>query len=173
MYVIAVKQPTKMLRNLASWLDQAAAYAEERSFSPENLVQARLAPDQFTLVRQVQSACDTAKFLASRLCEIEAPSFPDEEKTFDEVKKRIADTLAFLDGVEESALGDFADRELKLSFLPEGSWVRADDYMEQFAIPNFYFHVSMAYAILRHNGVPLGKRDYLGSLPIQGIGEAS
>lgn len=164
---IAVAQPKKMLENLEKWLKRGAAYAEEKSFDPDVLLQARLAPDQFALIRQVQSACDTAKFIAPRLGGVDAPKFDDDEKTYAEIQKRVADTVAFLATVEAAPFEGYADREVKLGFLPEGSWVRGADYLSSFALPNFYFHVAMAYAILRHNGVQLGKRDWIGSMPIQ------
>ncbi len=166
---LAILQPKKMLQNLGKWLDEAATYAEERKFDPDVYVQSRLAPNQFALVRQIQSACDTAKFIPARLGDVKAPSFADDETTFAEPQKRVADTVAFLATVEEGVLEGFEEREVKMRFLPEGAWFRGEDYLQSFAIPNFYFHISCAYAILRHNGVQLGKRAFLGNAPIQGL----
>jgi uncharacterized protein len=164
----AIEQPKKMLQNLATWLDQAASSVEDKSAEPDDFLTCRLAVDQFTLLRQIQSACDTAKFIGSRLGELEAPKHADDEKTFAEIKNRIAETVTFLDTVEPAALEGYAERKIVLPVLPEGKWARGEDYLNDFALPNFYFHLTNAYAILRHNGVSLGKRDYLGSITLQG-----
>ncbi len=165
---LAVKQPKKMLQNLAAWLDKAAAYAESKSFDAGVLLGARLAPDQFALVRQVQTACDNAKFMAARLTGQQAPSHPDDETTLEQLRARIASVVAYLDGFDDPAAFDgAAERRVTLRFLPEGAWVRGEDYLREFALPNFYFHVTTAYAILRHNGVGLGKIDYIGGMTLQ------
>lgn len=159
----SVFQMSKMLRNLDGWLDKATAHAEARSFDPEVLVQARLSPDQYPLVRQIQSACDSAKGAAARLAGVEVPSHSDTETTLAELRERIAKTLAFLETLTPEAYEGAEEREIQLSFLP-GKAIKGMDYAVEMAVPNFYFHVITAYAILRHNGVDVGKRDFIGSL---------
>ncbi len=158
-----VFQMSKMLRNLDGFLDKAVASAEERSFDPEVLVEARLAPDQYPLRRQIQAACDAAKAGVARLAGLEPPSHPDEETTLPQLRARIAKTLAFLETVGPDKLDGRSDTEIKLPFAP-GKALKASDYLMEMSLPNFYFHVTSAYAILRHNGVALGKRDFVGSL---------
>lgn len=166
MYDSTISQLDKMLGNLDSWLGEAIAWAEERGFEADQLVHARLFPDMFALDRQVQSSCDTAKFLGARLAGVEAPSHPDDEKTLAELRTRIASTRSFLATLEP---GSFAGAEEKKLFLPflNGGYVLGKEYVDAFALPNFYFHVSMAYALLREAGVKLGKRAYLGSLDVR------
>lgn len=155
-------QMKKMLGQLSKWLDAAETQAKAKGFNPDVLVEARLAPDQFAFARQVQSACDTAKLAASRLTAKDAPSHPDTEKTLGELKARIASVVAYLDGIAEA---DYADAAGRVITTPrwEGKIMLGADYFMEHALPNFFFHVSHAYAILRHNGVPIGKRDYLGA----------
>lgn len=161
-----ITQFARMLTNVDAWLAKAIAFAEEKKFSPDVLAQARLAPDQFELARQVQSACDTAKFAAAYLSGQTAPSHPDTEKTIDELRARIATCLAYVRSIGPEQLAGHAERRVAPPWL-QGKWMRGDRYLAEFAIPNFYFHAAMTYAILRHNGVAIGKMDYLGALPIQ------
>lgn len=156
---------SKMLRNLDRWLEKAVAHAESRSFEPNNLVAMRLAPDQFPLVRQVQAACDAAKAGVARLAGVEVPSHPDTETTIEELRGRIAKTLAFLETIGPDKLEGREDAEVVLPFLDDKK-IKGADYLYEFAQPNFYFHATTAYAILRHAGVEVGKRDYLGSLKL-------
>jgi uncharacterized protein len=158
----SVSQMSKMLRNLAGWLDKAEAHAKTKKFDVDVLVVARLAPDQYALVRQIQSACDSAKFAAARLASVEAPKHPDEEKTIAELRQRIHSTLAFLETITPAHFEGAADREVLLPFMP-GKAAKGAEYIVDFALPNFYFHVTTAYAILRHNGVELGKYDFIGA----------
>ncbi len=164
----SVFQMSKMLRNLEGWLDKAEAYAKAKAFDPETLLQARLAPDQYPLVRQILAACDSAKFLGAYLSGIEAPSHPDEEKTLAEVRDRIRSTLSFLETITPDKVEGGADREIRPSFLP-GKATKGGDYLVEMSTPNFYFHLITAYAILRHNGVDVGKRDFIGSLRLYDI----
>lgn len=166
LYHQAIAQPKKMLANLLGWLDKAKAHAEDKSFKEDVLVSARLAPNQFSLDRQVQSACDTAKFIASRVGDVEAPKNDDTEKTVDELRERIKSTIAFLDTVDAAVIDGADDKRIKLAFLGDKS-ARAEDYVVEFALPNMYFHITTAYAILRHNGVDLGKRDFIGSIRLE------
>jgi hypothetical protein len=162
MYYSSFTQMKKMLGQLASWLDKAEAHAKARSFETQVLMQARLAPDQFAFVRQVQNACDTAKLGASRLTGKEAPSHPDTEQTFDELRARITSTIAYLDGFSEK---DFEGAATRVVSTPRwgGQVAAGADYFFEHAVPNFFFHLTHAYAILRHNGVDVGKRDFLGA----------
>jgi len=161
-----IAQFAKMLENLDRCLDAGVAYAEKKKFPPDVLAQARLAPDQYELVRQIQSACDAAKYAASYLAGRQAPSHPDTEKTVDELRARIRTCIDYLRSVKPADYAGAAERRVAPAWL-QGKWFKAADYLRQVAIPNFYFHVAMAYAILRHNGVELGKMDYIGALPIQ------
>jgi hypothetical protein len=158
-------QFAKMLENLDRWLNAAVAFAEKRKFGPDVLAGARLAPDQYELVRQVQAACDQAKYAAAYLSGQKAPSHPDTEKTIAELRARIQTCLSYLRSIETSAYKGAAERRVAPPWL-NGKWLRGDAYLDTVAIPNFYFHVTTAYAILRHNGVELGKMDYVGSLPV-------
>lgn len=159
----SVSQMSKMLRNLESWLDKAEAHAKAKGFEVDVLASARLAPDMYPLVRQVQAVCDTAKFAAARLAGVTAPSHPDTETTIAELHQRIRSTLAWLETVTPEQLAGAAEREVSLSFMP-GKAMKGADYLVDMALPNFYFHVTTAYAILRHNGVGVGKPDFIGHM---------
>jgi hypothetical protein len=154
----------KTLRNLERWMDKAAAHAKGKSFETDVLARARLAPDQFDFVQQVQAACDQAKVAAAYLSGKQAPSHPDTERTFPELRERIQKCLAFLATVDAKDLAESGERKVAPPWLA-GRWLRGDDYLVHMAIPNFFFHAASAYAILRHNGVDLGKVDFIGSLP--------
>lgn len=160
----SIRQMAQMLTNLSGFLDQGATLAEEKSFPVANLLTARLAPDMFTLIKQVQSAADTAKFAAARLSGQTAPSDPDTEATLEELKARIAKTVAYIEGFSAADFAGAEERPITLPFLPKPA--RGADYFVQFAQANFYFHVSMAYAILRHNGAPLGKMAFIGRIDL-------
>lgn len=158
-----VLEMKKLLGNLAKCLDKAAANAAERKFDADTLLQSRLAPDMFPLLRQIQATCDMAKYAAARTAGKDPPSHPDDEKTIDDLKKRIATVISYLDGFKSA---DFEGADARSVSLPrwEGKAMAASDYFVEHALPNFFFHVTTSYAILRHNGVPVGKRDYLGPL---------
>jgi len=163
MYFDTLGQMKKQLAQMDKWLAAAVAHAETKKFDPNVLVTARLTPDQFGFARQVQTACDTAKLAASRLTGKEAPVQADTETTIAELSARIKTTLAFLDGLTAK---DFDGTDKRTVTQPrwEGKIMTAHDYFIEHAVPNFYFHLVTAYALLRHNGVPVGKRDYLGTL---------
>lgn len=163
----AITQLAKMLTNLDRWLEKATAHAQARAFEVDVLAQARLAPDQFELVRQVQSACDAAKYAAAYLAGQPAPSHPDTERTVAELRARIRTCVDYLSSFDPAAFAGGGERRVTPAWLPQG-WMRGDRYLAEVAIPNFHFHVVTAYAILRHNGVDLGKMDYIGSLPLEG-----
>jgi hypothetical protein len=147
-------------------MDKAGEYAKARSFDVDVLAQARLAPDQFSFVQQVQSACDQAKYAAAYLAGKPAPSHPDTEKSFAELRERIRKCTSFVATLQEKDLAGAEERKVAPPWLG-GRWLRGGDYLAHMAVPNFFFHATTAYAILRHNGVPLGKPDYIGSLPTQ------
>jgi hypothetical protein len=162
----AIRLFAKTLRNLEQWMDKASAYATTKSFEVDVLARASLAPDQFDFAQQVQSTCDQAKYAAAYLSGKEPPPHPDTEKTFAELRQRIEKCLAFVETVQAKDLAGAEDRKVSPPWL-RGAWLRGDDYLVHFALPNFFFHATMAYAILRHNGVDLGKREFIGSLPMQ------
>ncbi len=168
LYEACVPQLVQMLKNLDGWLDAAEAYAKKKSFDAEVLVAARLAPDQYPLVRQVQAACDAAKFAGARLTGKTAPSHPDTETRMDELHARVRAVVEWLGGLEKADFEGAADRHVTLSFAPS-KYLRGTDYFNQMALPNFYFHVTTAYAVLRHNGVDLGKRDFIGAMNLKDV----
>jgi hypothetical protein len=161
---VIAHQFVKVLQNLTMFLDKAAAYADHKKFDMDVLLTARLAPDQFHFIKQVQIATDVAKLSAARLTGKEAPVFEDNEKTVAELKARIQKTVTFLQSLAER---DFAGAAECVVTQPrwEGKTLTGAQYFTEWAVPNFYFHITTAYAILRHNGVDLGKKDFLGALP--------
>jgi hypothetical protein len=162
-----ISQFSKVLTNLSHCLDKAAEFAAHKKFKSEILLSARLVPDQFALVRQVQIACDNAKFAAARLTGKEAPSHPDTEQTIDELKARIQSVVGYLATFTPDDFAGSAERRVGLVYWG-GKTLSGEEYVEQYLVPNFYFHAVTAYAIMRHNGVDLGKMDFLGSLPLAG-----
>lgn len=163
MYYETFRQMKKMLGQLDKWLEAAAVTAKEKSFDPNLFAGFRLAPDQFAFARQVQTACDTAKLAASRLTGKEAPSHPDTEKTLDELRARVQSVIGYLDGFSAKDFAGAATATITQARW-EGKTMTGADYFLEHALPNFFFHTTMAYAILRHNGVSVGKRDFLGTL---------
>lgn len=166
MYFEMFQQFKKMLGQFDVWFDHAEAHAKAKSFDPNVYLGLRLAPDQFAFARQVQIACDTAKLGASRLTGKEAPKHEDNEGTLGELRARAHSTIAYLDTFTEK---DFEATATRVISQPrwEGKTMTGAAFFLQHVVPNFYFHMSQAYAILRHNGVPLGKRDYLGALDMR------
>jgi len=156
-----ISQFTRMLKNLDQWLQKGVEYAQQKGFNADVLAQARLAPDQYALVQQVQSACDAAKFAAAYLSGQKAPSHPDTEKTLNELQARVRTCVAYLETFQAAAFAGANERRVAPPWM-EGHSVSGADYLNRIAVPNFYFHVTTAYAILRHNGVELGKRDFVG-----------
>jgi hypothetical protein len=163
MYFQIFNQMKKTLRQLDKWLEAGAAHAQARAFDPKVLLGLRLAPDQFAFARQVQIACDTAKLAASRLSGREAPAQADTEQTIEELRARVASVLAYLDGFTAQDFDGAATRDVTQPRW-EGKVMTGENYLLEHALPNFFFHANHVYAILRHNGVSLGKRDYLGPL---------
>jgi len=155
---------TKLLRQIDVWFDKAIAFAESKKFDPETLLVARLAPDQFPLTRQVQAACDHAKLACARLTAKEPPAHPDTEKTIAELRARVRTVVDYLGTFKREDFAGAEDRRISVAHW-QGKGMRGGDYLHHVALPNFHFHLTTSYAILRHNGVELGKRDYLGELP--------
>ena len=148
--------------NLKAILDKALAHAEANNIDPAELVGARLAPDMFTLAGQVQGASDAAKSCAARLTGSELPSFPDTEKTFPELQDRIAKTVAYLEAFNPSQFDGSAERIITMNMRRKSVTLEGKIYLLAFSLPNFFFHVTTAYDILRHKGLEIGKKDYLG-----------
>jgi hypothetical protein len=166
MYHAMFRQIKKTLGQLDTWLTAAAAHATAKGFEPDLFLSFRLAPDQFAFARQVQTACDTARLGASRLTGKEAPAQPDTEKTLEELSARVKGAIAYLDSLSEA---DFEGAESRSVTQPrwQGKTMAGADYFLEHAMPNFFFHAAHAYAILRHNGVNIGKKDYLGPLTMR------
>jgi len=162
MYQASTPVFVRQLTALGAILTKAAAFADARTIEPSTLLDARLAPDQFPLVRQVQIATDGAKGGIARLAGVEAPAFPDDETTFDQLQARIAKTIAFLQSVPADEVDGSEDRPIQIKLRSGDLDFTGQAFLLHFVIPNFFFHVTTAYAILRHNGVEIGKRDYLG-----------
>ncbi|NJM10017.1 MAG: DUF1993 domain-containing protein [Bdellovibrionaceae bacterium] len=166
LYEITVPQFTKMLTNLSRILDKGAGFADSKKIYMEVLLNARLAPDQFNLLKQIQIATDSAKLCAFRLTGKEAPIHDDKEKTLGELKTRIEQTLTYLKSLKPDDFKGAEDRKVSQPRW-EGKWLTSTEFVIQHAIPNVYFHITTAYAILRHNGVEVGKKDYLGEMPFK------
>jgi len=155
------------LKALSGVLDKAAALAAAKKIDQAVLLNYRLAPDMFALARQVQVACDLAKNGGARLAAVEGPKFQDNETNIDQLQERINKTLSFLQTLDPHAIDAAIDREITFPLGPDNKGnMKGADYLNHFVLPNFYFHLTAAYAIIRHCGVDIGKRDFLGSIPI-------
>ncbi|THK35808.1 DUF1993 domain-containing protein [Ensifer sp. MPMI2T] len=155
------------LTTLAALLDKAEAHAEAKGIDPTVLLNTRLFPDMFAFIRQVQSACDQAKNCGARLAGVDPPRYEDSEKTIADLRARIAKTLAFVKSLDVKRIDAATDREITFPFGPGKCHMRGVHYLNHFALPNFYFHLTTAYDILRHCGVEIGKRDFLGAIPMR------
>lgn len=164
MYQASVPVLVRYMKNMTAILDKAAAYCTAKKVDPTVLAGYRLAPDMFPLSRQIQIMTDGAKGCGARLAGVDIPSFPDTETTIDELKTRIAKTISFLEGLDPAQFDGSETRDIKLKIGPNDLQFKGADYLTGFVLPNFYFHATTTYAILRHCGVEIGKRDYLGSL---------
>lgn len=162
MYQASVPAFVKMLNTLAAILDKAEAYAAARKIDPEVLLNWRLAPDMFPLLKQIQLTSDFAKGTTARLVGAEVPKYADEEKTFAELKARIAKTVKFVEGFAAKDIDGSEDRDITLSVGGQEIRFKGAPYLVHFALPNFYFHATTAYDIVRSSGVEIGKRDFLG-----------
>ena len=164
-YTLTVVHLDKALQNIERWIDKAHDFAKAKKFDANELLTARLAPDQYPLGRQVMAVCDQAKFLCARLTGKDAPTHPDTEKTWDELRTRIRSVREYVNGYKPQDFDGFEKRVVALPWMP-GKVLTSSDYL-QFALDNFGFHLVHVYAILRHNGVELGKSDFIGSLPFR------
>lgn len=165
-HAFTVQEMTKMLQNLSGFLEKATQHAQTKKMEMDVLLQTRLIADQFPLIKQIQTTCDTAKLCGARLSGKTAPVHPDTEKTYAEIQKRIKDTVAYLETVKASDFKDYESKTIEFPWNP-GKYLNGKDYVLQFVVPNFYFHITTAYSILRANGVDVGKADFIGALPFQ------
>ncbi len=163
MYDASVPVFKQILGSLSAILDKAEAHAAEKKIEPAALLQARLYPDMFPLLRQVQVACDFAKGASARLAGADVPRFEDLEQSFPELRERIAKTVAFIDGLPQDGIEASAQRDITTSTGANARQFKGQVYLMHYALPHFYFHATTAYAILRHNGVEVGKKDFIGS----------
>jgi hypothetical protein len=163
MYQASMPNFIRGLNNLSAILHKAVMHAEAKKIDPSVFVNARLAPDMFPLARQIQIVSDGAKGCAARLAGVEVPSYPDTETTFPELQDRIAKTVDFLKSFKPEQIDGSEEKTIELKVGPRELKFKGQEYLTHFVVPNFYFHITAAYAILRHNGVEIGKRDYLGA----------
>jgi hypothetical protein len=162
MYQASIPQLTKMLSNLSNILKKGETFANAKGVDGKVLVEDRLAPDMFPLAKQVQIACDQVKNGMARLAGVEPPKFEDNETTFAQLQERIAKTIAFANSIQAVQVDGTEAKEIKFSIKEWNFEFVGEQYLLTWIIPNFYFHVTTAYNILRHNGVEIGKSDYLG-----------
>jgi len=156
------------LNALLAILNKAEAHTETKKIDPAALLNTRLFPDMFAFTRQVQVACDQAKNGGARLAGAEPPRFEDNEKTLAELKARVAKTVAYVKTLDASKIDASADREITFPLGPNNKGhMKGADYLNHFVLPNFYFHLTTAYDILRHSGVEIGKLDFLGAIPMK------
>lgn len=165
LYDISVPPFLRAFGNLSQNLEKGRAFVREKGMAESDLLEARLYPDMATLIGQVQRASDAAKFTVTRVGLVDNTAMPDEEKSFDELQARIAKTVAMLKTVPPESMASRDDAEVVLKTPNTSMTFKARDYVLGFALPNFYFHVTTAYAIMRHKGVPLGKMDFIGRPP--------
>ena len=164
MHSASVPVFTRMLGHLAAWLDKAEAHAQAKKFDTSVYLAARLAPDMLPFTKQIQIACDAAKFGVARLDGFEAPKCEDSEASFADLRERIRKTVAFVESVPASAIDGTEDKDITVPRRDGNIVLKGEFYLKHYVQPNFYFHVTTAYALLRHNGVELGKGDFLGAL---------
>ena len=164
LYALTVPLFDKTLANMEKWIDKTVDFAKNKKFEANDLLSARLAPDQFALVRQIQACCDNAKLGCARITGKEAPSHPDTEKTWDELRTRVRAVREYLKTFKPTDFEGGAERKITLPWMP-GKYLIGKDYVLEFALANFFFHATTAYEILRHNGVELGKTDFVAPLP--------
>jgi hypothetical protein len=156
---------TRLLTQMDRWLDKATEFASSKKFDPETLMQARLAPDQYPFIHQIQAACDQAKWTCAKLAGKEGPSHPDTEKTIAEARARIKTLIDYLATFSRDDFAGAEERRVSHQWMG-GKGMRGGDYLDQYALVNFHFHYTTAYSILRHNGVPLGKPDVVGPITL-------
>lgn len=163
MYSASVPLLKQMLHSLDALLNKAETHVKEKKIDPAAILQARLFPDMFPFIRQVQIASDNAKGIAARLAGVDIPSFPDTEQSFEELHARIAKTLAFIDTVKPEQIDGSEERDIVVyKGTPYEMQFKGHSYLVNFGLPNFLFHVTTAYSLLRHNGIEVGKQDFIG-----------
>jgi uncharacterized protein len=165
MYSASVPVLVRALSNLQAWFDKAEAHAVAKKFEPQVLLNARLAPDMLPFTKQVQIACDSAKFGVARLSGVDAPKFDDTEATFAELRQRIAKTLDYVRSVPAAKIDGTETKDVVVPRRNGSMTLKGEFYLKHYVLPNVFFHVMTAYALLRHNGVELAKADYLGAMP--------
>lgn len=158
-----IAQFRKMLHNFEGCMTKAAAFADHKKFDPNVFVQTRLYPDMYSLVRQIQASCDAAKFCAAYMAGQTAPKHEDTETTWAECRARLQKAIAYLDTMKPADFKNWESVKVSPKWA-NGKWIAGKEYLQDIAIPNFYFHITTAYAILRHSGVEIGKMDYLGKV---------
>jgi hypothetical protein len=163
MYSASVPVFKQILNSLSAILTKAETHAIDRKIEPVALLQARLYPDMFALTRQVQIAADFAKGACARLADVEVPKYEDNEQSFAELRARLAKTIEFIDGLPQQQIDNSQSREISTSAGVKSKTFIGQDYLSHYALPQFLFHATTAYAILRHNGVEIGKRDFMGT----------
>lgn len=164
MHSASVPVFVRLLGNLSSWIDKADAHAQARKFDPAVFLGTRLAPDMLPFTKQVQIACDTAKFCVARLAGVDAPKHEDNEASLADLKARIASTVSYLQSIPAAQIDGSDQRDINVPRRDGVLVLKGEAYLKLYAHANFYFHVTTAYALLRHNGVELGKSDYLAGL---------
>ncbi len=164
MHSASVPVFVRMLGNLDAWLEKAEAHARTKKFDTGVYLNTRLAPDMLVFSKQIQIACDTAKFGVARLAGVDSPKFEDSETTLGELRERIAKTVAYVKSVPAAQVDGTEAKDVVLPRRDGTITLKGEFYLKHYVLPNFYFHVTTAYALLRHNGVELGKSDYLGAL---------
>jgi len=164
LYDVSITPMLLGLQNLSALLDKGASHAETKKIDPKVLADSRLIADMFPLARQVQIACDTSKGAAARLAGVEIPKHEDTEATLAELKARVAKTIDFISSIKPAQLDGAETRTIVLKFPNQTHNFSGLDYVRKFVLPNFYFHLTIAYALLRKNGIEIGKRDFLGQI---------
>jgi hypothetical protein len=164
MYAASAPRFVHVLKNLSAILDKAQAHAEARKIDPAALTTFRLFPDMFSLTRQVQTVCDISKGAVARLAGVVVPKHEDTEQTFPELKARIAKTIDFINTIKPAQIDGTEDKSITLKLGKQEYTFKGMQYLLNFAYPNFYFHATTVYNILRHNGVELGKKDFVGEI---------
>lgn len=164
MHSASVPVFVRMLSNVLTWLDKAQEHAAAKKFEPGVYLTLRLAPDMLPFTSQIQIACDAAKYAVARLSGVEAPKFEDNEASLDELRQRIRKTIDFVRSVPAAQVDGTEDKDIAVPRRDGTLTLKGEVYLKHMVMPNFYFHVTTTYALLRHSGVDLGKRDYLGPL---------
>ena len=163
MYAASVPVFKQILNSLSAIIDKAEAHALDKKIEPAALLQARLYPDMFPFLRQIQVAADFAKGASARLAGVDVPKYEDTEQSFADLKARLAKTVAFIEGLAQDDIAGSFDRDITTSSGPNAKQFKGQVYLLHYALPHFYFHATTAYDILRHNGVEVGKKDFVGS----------